>query len=81
MTMEETCLVGTHKIQHMKDDMEMMNCYPSLFSNEEERIEYATKLGMLKQKSNQPLPGSYNGGNRNDNNGGSIVRRTCHATQ
>jgi len=86
MTMEETCLVGTHNIQHMKDDMEMMNCYPSLFINEEERIEYATKMGMLKQKQkqtiqNQPLPGSYNGGNGNDNNDGSIISRPCQATQ
>lgn len=41
----QTCLVGTHSLEHMKDDVEMANCYPYIFDNEEERQEYAKKLG------------------------------------
>ena len=39
-----TCLVGTHNLQHMKDDIVMSKCYPYVFDSQEERIEYATKL-------------------------------------
>jgi len=52
----ETCLVGTKSLQHMKDDVEIAKCYPALFFDDEERKEYAQKLGM-KQPKDQPLPG------------------------
>jgi len=52
----QTCLVGTKSIQHMKDDLEISKCYPSLFSVDQERQEYAQKLGM-KQPPDRPLPG------------------------
>lgn len=40
-----TCLVGTHNLQHMKDDLEVAKCYRYVFDGEEERQEYAQKLG------------------------------------
>jgi len=52
----ETCLVGPKALQHMKDDVEIARCYPSLFQDDAERMEYAKKLGM-KQPSDRPLPG------------------------
>lgn len=44
-----TCLVGTHSLQHMKDDVMAMNCYDVWFGEEggdKERAAYAKKLGM-----------------------------------
>ena len=52
----ETCLVGTKSLEHMKDDIEIARCYPTLFADDEERSEYARKLGM-KQPADRPLPG------------------------
>ena len=52
----ETCLVGTKSLQHMKEDIEIARCYPSLFIDEQERQDYAKKLGM-KQPPDLPLPG------------------------
>lgn len=46
----QTCLVGTHSIEHMKQDVTISKCYNSVFSDldgdDKERKEYATKLGM-----------------------------------
>jgi len=73
----QTCLVGTHSQQHMKDDVEISKCYPSLFwgddndNSDEQRRTYANKLGM-KHPSDQPLPG-WEG---KEDTGG----RTCQST-
>ena len=50
---KQTCLVGTTSLQHMTDDVDVAKCYPSLFDNDQERTEYAKKLGMRQQQ----LPG------------------------
>lgn len=50
----QTCLVGTTNLQHMKDDLDIAKCYPSLFDNDQERTEYAKKLGMRQEQ----LPGT-----------------------
>eukprot|EP00547_Thalassionema_nitzschioides_P010703 CAMPEP_0194259876 /NCGR_PEP_ID=MMETSP0158-20130606/44601_1 /TAXON_ID=33649 /ORGANISM="Thalassionema nitzschioides, Strain L26-B" /LENGTH=336 /DNA_ID=CAMNT_0038999843 /DNA_START=89 /DNA_END=1096 /DNA_ORIENTATION=- len=46
----QTCLVGTHNLEHMKQDVDISKCYNSVFSNldgdDTERNEYAMKLGM-----------------------------------
>lgn len=65
MSLSQTALVGTKSLQHMKDDVEIAKCYPSLFSNDEERMEYAKKLGM-KQTPDKPLPGRNGIDFRND---------------
>ncbi|VEU39046.1 unnamed protein product [Pseudo-nitzschia multistriata] len=64
----QTCLVGTKTQQHMRDDVEVARCYPSLFweagsagdteraGSDEARVSYADKLGM-KQPGDRPLPG------------------------
>lgn len=52
----QTCLVGTKTLQHMEDDMEIARCYPSLFSDDKERMDYSKKLGRT-QPQNRPLPG------------------------
>ena len=57
----ETCLVGTNSLQHMKDDVEISKCYPSLFSTEKERETYARKLGMKQPFEERPLPNRGNG--------------------
>ena len=83
----ETCLVGTKSLQHMKDDIEIMKCYPSLFdtmdTTDAERNEYATKLGM-KQPSNRPLPGHRRRGGDSGGAAGSAIdkmsRRTCQSS-
>eukprot|EP00535_Pseudo-nitzschia_heimii_P013596 CAMPEP_0197193346 /NCGR_PEP_ID=MMETSP1423-20130617/26980_1 /TAXON_ID=476441 /ORGANISM="Pseudo-nitzschia heimii, Strain UNC1101" /LENGTH=365 /DNA_ID=CAMNT_0042646523 /DNA_START=116 /DNA_END=1213 /DNA_ORIENTATION=+ len=53
----QTCLVGTKSLEHMKDDVEIARCYPTLFADDEERSEYAKKISM-KQPPDRPLPGS-----------------------
>ena len=50
----QTCLVGPTALQHMKDDIQIAKCYPSLFSDDQERKEYAQKLGMRQEQ----LPGT-----------------------
>lgn len=45
-----TCLVGTHSVQHMRDDVEIATCYQHAFDSEQERQVYAQKLGF-KPKS------------------------------
>jgi len=56
-----TCLVGTHSLQHMKDDIMASKCYNTWFqkigdeNDDAERIEYATKLGM-KLPTDTKLP-------------------------
>ena len=51
MSGSETCLVGTTSLQHMKEDIEISKCYPSLFfgggdNYDADRQTYAQKLGM-----------------------------------
>jgi len=46
-----TCLVGTHSLQHMKDDILASKCYNTWFQDNDgnddtERMEYAKKLGI-----------------------------------
>ena len=52
----QTCLVGTKSLQHMEDDMDIAKCYPSLFSDDKERMEYSQKLGR-RQPPDRPMPG------------------------
>mmetsp|Transcript_7451 Transcript_7451/g.15433 ORF Transcript_7451/g.15433 Transcript_7451/m.15433 type:complete len:383 (+) Transcript_7451:297-1445(+) len=53
----QTCLVGTRSPKHMKDDLEIAKCYPSLFLSDQERLEYAQRLGM-QLKDQQQLYGT-----------------------
>lgn len=90
----QTCLVGTKSLQHMKDDVEIMKCYPSLFyetmdTTDSERNEYAKKLGMKQQQfgNNQPLPGrgsaaaAANIDRRRSSSSSGSSSRTCQSTQ
>lgn len=70
----QTCLVGTRKLQHMKDDVEIARCYPSLFGDDQQRQEYAKQLGM-QQPSDRPLPGQSGIDFGNDHS------RKCQSTQ
>lgn len=57
-----TCLVGTHSLQHMKDDVAAVKCYNTWFgsagssSDDSERMEYAQKLGMKLLPEKKTLP-------------------------
>ena len=48
MSMGESCIVGTHSLQHMKEDVTMSQCYDRIFKDDNERFEYAKKLGVGK---------------------------------
>ena len=45
-----TCLVGTHNVQHMRDDVEIATCYQYAFDSEQERQVYAQKLGFQPKR-------------------------------
>jgi diketogulonate reductase-like aldo/keto reductase len=81
MTQNETCLVGTNNLQHMRDDIVISKCYNTIFTSEQERNDYSKKLGMKQQPVGKQLPGSYNGGgggsgSSSDNPGSG----SCYAT-
>mmetsp|Transcript_8475 Transcript_8475/g.17667 ORF Transcript_8475/g.17667 Transcript_8475/m.17667 type:complete len:398 (+) Transcript_8475:122-1315(+) len=86
MNMQETCLVGTTKLQHMKDDVEIAQCYESLFQGDNDENEqqnesraYAKKLGM-RQPTDRPLPG-VDGTPRNSISSGVGSGRACRAAE
>ena len=80
MTQQETCLVGTNNLQHMRDDIVISKCYHTIFHSEQERNDYSKKLGMTQQPVGKQLPGSYNGGSSGSGSSDNPGSGSCNAT-
>lgn len=48
MSLGDTPLVGTHNMQHMKDDLQISRQYEEIFSSDSERAEFARNIGMTQ---------------------------------